>query len=146
MKKKDYFEDLLKEENEFADDIVFARFINYMKKALLHKRIDYIRHQEYLAKKEKFITHKEWNVLSDDDTGYSFLTSNYDKRHKLNRAIKQLTKRQQTIIISYYYNKKSLKIIADELESTVDSVEHSKQRAIARLKKYMEDRNNEKYN
>lgn len=144
MERKDYFENLLKEDNEFVDDVVFARFINYMKKALLHKKIDYIRHQEYLARKEKFITHEEWNVLSDGDTFCSFFAFDSNNKHKLSGAIKKLTERQQIIIISYYYNKKSLKIIADELESTVDSIAHSKQRAITRLKKYMEDYSNEK--
>ncbi len=146
MEKKDYFEDLLKEDNEFSDDIVFARFINFMKKSLLNKKIDYIRHQEYLTRKEKVITHEEWSVLSNDDTFCSFLAFNSNNKHKLGDAIKHLTERQQIIIISYYYEKKTLKNIADELESTVDCIAHSKQRAITRLKKYMEDRSNGKSN
>lgn len=133
--------------NEFEDDIVFARFINYMKKALLHKKIDYLRHKDYLAKKEKLITEKEWIVLSDDKTVYSFFCSNSNdidnKKQKLNSAIEKLTEKQKIVVISYYYNKKSLKIIANELKSTVDAVEHIKQRAILRLKKYMEGNNNE---
>lgn len=146
MERKDYFENLLKEDNEFADDVVFARFINYMKKALLHKRIDYIRHQEYLTRKEKFITHEEWSVLSGDDTFCSFFAFNPNNKHKLSGAIKQLTERQQIIITSFYYEKKTLKSIANELKSTVDSIAHSKQKAIAKLKKYLEDSSNEKSN
>ncbi len=37
------------EENvEYKDDIVFARYINYMRTALLHRRIDYLKHKKYL--------------------------------------------------------------------------------------------------
>ncbi len=147
MGRKDYLEKLSKENNEFLDDIVFAKFINYMKKALLHKKIDYIRHQEYLSRKEQFITQEEWIVLSDDNTVYSFFDSSFSekthKQNKLNQAINKLTEKQKTVVISYYYEKKSLKIIAEELNSTVDAVEHKKQRAIEKLKKYMGDSNNE---
>ena len=45
--KKEIFDE------EFKDDIVFARFINYMKIALLHKKLDYQKHQDYLKSKEK---------------------------------------------------------------------------------------------
>ena len=31
-------------ENEFKDDIVFARFIKYMQTALYHKKINYNKH------------------------------------------------------------------------------------------------------
>lgn len=148
MERKDYFEKLSKDneiQNEFADDIVFARFINYMDKALLHRRINYIKHQEYLNKMERNITQKEWIVLPDDNEACSFLSLNtrIDNKQKMTNAILSLTERQKNIIVSYYYEKKSLKNIADELESTVDCIEHSKQRAIARLKKYLEEASDE---
>ena len=146
MEKKDYFEEFAKEQdniqNEFEDDIVFARFINYMKKALLHKKIDYIRHKEYLTRKEKMITHEEWSVLSSNDNIVysSFL---HIKKENLTNAMKELTEKQQVIIISYYYEGKSLKIIANELESTVPAIKQAKQRAIERLKKYLKKKNEE---
>lgn len=147
MERKDYLGKISKENNEFLDDIVFAKFINYMKKALLHKKIDYIRHQEYLSRKEQFITQEEWVVLSDDNTLYSFFDSSFSekthKQKKLNQAMNKLTEKQKTVVISYYYKKKSLKIIAEELNSTIDAVEHKKQRAIEKLKKYMGDSDNE---
>lgn len=145
MKRENFFEKTSKENNEFVDDIVFAKFINYMKKALLHKKIDYIRHQEYLSRKEQFITEEEWVVLSDDNTICSFFdfssSEKSNKKQKLNKAMDTLTEQQKTVVISYYYKKKSLKIIAEELNSSTQAVKMTKQRAVQTLKRYMEGKN-----
>ena len=56
MKREDFEEKNVFQENEFADDIVFARYINYMRKALLNRRINYLRHKKYLLEKEIFVS------------------------------------------------------------------------------------------
>ena len=38
MKRKDIDEKCIYQEKEFSNDIVFARYINYMRKALLNRR------------------------------------------------------------------------------------------------------------
>ena len=37
-------------DTEFKDDIVFARFLNYMQIALLHKKLNYEKHIESIKK------------------------------------------------------------------------------------------------
>ena len=54
MKEENYLlKDFINErtvnvEKEFENDIVFAKFINYMKVALLHKKLNFLKHQKYL--------------------------------------------------------------------------------------------------
>ena len=43
MKRKDIDEKCIYQEKEFSNDIVFARYINYMRKALLNRRLNYLR-------------------------------------------------------------------------------------------------------
>ena len=40
-------------DDEFKNDIVFARFLNYMQIALLHRKLDYGKHLEVIKKREK---------------------------------------------------------------------------------------------
>lgn len=149
MEKKDYFESTT-EKNEFSDDIVFARFINYMQKAILHKKINYLKHKEYLCKKERIITNEEWMELSSNDeicSSFDFKDELLNTKTSLKYAIEnELTEKQKIIIISYYYDEKPLKVIAQEFNTTVDAVEHAKQRAIMKLRKYLEVSDNGKQN
>lgn len=50
---------------EFKDDVVFAKFINYMQIALLHKKLDYERHLEVIKKREEKINYVEWSKIQD---------------------------------------------------------------------------------
>lgn len=78
MEKKDYFEKSQKnkkvyQENEFVDDIVFARFINYMKIALSHRKMNYLKHKDILERKEQTLTSEEWVILPvTDNLTHSF--------------------------------------------------------------------------
>ena len=54
-KKKSYnakYDDIFLD-NEFKDDIVYARFINYMQIALIHEKINYEKHQNFLDRQEE---------------------------------------------------------------------------------------------
>lgn len=149
MEKKDYFEELEKEkkffQNEFEDDIVFARFINYMRKALRHKKINYHKHQNFLRNKEQNLSIVEGTGLFVRDSSVS---SFFDFSHnytELNSALEKLTQKQRVVIINYYYKNQSLSKIAKELNMKSNAVKQLKLRAILSLKRYMEERdeNNE---
>lgn len=120
---------------EFENDIVFARFINYMKKTLLNKRIDYLRHQTYLKKKEKLLNEKEWIVFSvNDDTVYSFFDF---EQKEIKNAIKQLTEKQQKVLYLNLIKKMTLKQIGEKLNISTNAAEKIKIRAIKKLKDYL---------
>lgn len=135
-------EDIVYPKNEFTDDIVFARFVNYMKKALLHKRMDYIRHFEYVNRKEKLISQEEWVVLSRNDDAicsfFDFKERIVDKE-KLKDALNKLTEKQKKVIEGYYYKKMLIKDIAKELNITSNAVKQIKLRAIETLKRNLEE-------
>ena len=151
MKKENYLLDNLKKDflvetqNEFANDIVFARYINYMKKALLNKRLDFLKHQKYINQKEQTISDEEWTTLS---TKGNFVHSFFNEKNnieieksvELRIAIDKLTEKQKKVIILHYYNKKPLNIIAKELNMKENAVRQLKFKAIIKLKKYMEGR------
>ena len=60
---------------EFEDDVVFARFLNYMQIALLHRKLDYERHLEVIKKREEKINY----------VGHSkYLKENHQEKMKIN--------------------------------------------------------------
>ncbi len=128
--------------NEYEDDIVFACFINYMKITLRNKRIDYDKHQKYLALKEKELSQEEWAVLSNKDSLVcSFCV--FREYDKLEGALNNLTEKQQLVIKKYYYQEETLIQIGNDLNLSVNAVKQLKLRAILNLKKYMEELSNE---
>lgn len=141
MKEK---RDIFKENIELKDDIVFARYISYMRTALLHKRIDYLKHKKYLLDKEISMSNKEWEKLfNTDNFEYSFLNEEKCKNEELVKALKQLTEKQRKVIIQYYYKNKKLKEIAKEMNKDESTVRKLKDRAIEKLRNYLEVENEE---
>lgn len=131
------------EENvEYKDDIVFARYINYMRTALLHRRIDYLKHKKYLLDKEISMSNEEWEFLSNTDNfTHSFLSGENCQNEELKRAIEKLTQKQKKVIIQYYYQNKNLKEIANGMNITESAVSKLKNKAIEKLKNYLEGEN-----
>ncbi len=141
MKKENYL--LENFTNEFENDIVFARYINYMKKALLNRKLDFLKHQKYINQKEQTISDEEWTILSDKGNSvHSFFNVQnnigFESSIELKIAIDKLTEKQKQIIILHYYNKKPLNVIAKELKMKDSAVRQLKYKAIIKLKKYME--------
>lgn len=126
-------------ENEFKDDIVFARFIKYMQTALYHKKINYNKHQLYLMEKEQELNCKGWSVLSDEDIAdHSFFDLSQDYK-ELDIAISKLTDKQRYVIINHYYKNQPLSKIAKQLKMNKNAVYQLKVRALLSLKRFMED-------
>ena len=125
-------------DDEFKNDIVFARFLNYMQIALLHRKLDYGKHLEVIKKREKKLDCVEWSRIPDKTNNNPFenLKKDYEK---LKKAIDKLTPEQKYVIINYYFNKKSLVKIARGLNSNVNAVKQLKLRAVLSLRRYMEE-------
>lgn len=125
--------------DEFKDDVVYARFINYMQIALIHEKINYEKHQNFLDRQEEKLNHRGWSVLSDKESmDHPFFELNKDYSD-LESAISKLTDKQRYVIVNHYYNKKSLVKIAKELELKEGAVRQLKFRAILSLKRFLED-------
>lgn len=126
-------------DNEFEDDIVFARFLNYMQIALLHRKLNYERDNEIIIKKEEQLSYFEWSRIpdkTDKNNPFYILKKDYDS---LKNATDKLTEKQRFVIVNYYFKRKSLSKIAEKLNTNVDSVNHLKYRAILSLRRYLEE-------
>ena len=124
---------------ELEDDVVFARFLNYMQIALLHRKLDYEKHLEVIKKQEEKLNYIEWTKIPDkknNNNPFENLKRDYEK---LKRAIDKLTQEQRYVIINYYFKKKTLSKIAKKLNSNVNAVKQLKLRAVLSLRRYMEE-------
>lgn len=123
---------------ELEDDVVFARFLNYMQISLLHRKLDYEKHLEVIKKQEEKLNYVEWIKIPDKTNNNPFenLKRDYEK---LKKAIDKLTPEQRYVIINYYFNKKSLAKIAKKLNSNENAVKQLKLRAVLSLRRYMEE-------
>lgn len=124
---------------ELSDDVVFARFLNYMQIALLHRKINYEKHKEIINKKEEKLNYLEWTRIPDKidaDNPFYNLKRDYDN---LEYAISKLTEKQRYVIINYYFKNKSFVKIAKKLNTNVNAVKQLKLRAVLSLRRYMEE-------
>ena len=144
MERKCCFEELPTEnslKSEFDDDIVFARFISYMKKALLNRRLNFLRHKKMLLEKEIAVSNEEWEILLNEDKfEYSSFCEGFCRNNELKVAIEKLTQKQKEVIVMYYYKNKKIKEIAEEMKMNENAIKQLKLRAINKLKDYLEER------
>ena len=102
-------------DNEFEDDIVFARFVKYMGLALINEKINYEKHNKFICNKEMQLNDTEWSKLPDkstDSNPFDTLKKDYDD---LKYAINKLTNKQRYVIINFYFKNKSLAFIAEKM-------------------------------
>lgn len=123
---------------ELSNDAAFARFLNYMQIALLHKKTWLWETSWGYKKREEKLNYVEWSKIQDknDNNLFENLKKDYEK---LKRAIDKLTPEQWYVIINYYFNKNSLAKIAKKLNSNENAVKQLKLRAVLSLRRYMEE-------
>ena len=102
---------------ELINDIVFAKFINYMKKALLHKKMNYIRDN-------KWINEKECSIEKIKDLMYS------ENEEHLDLLGKVLNTREKSVLELHILEKRTYNEIAKKLKIKPESVRKIKYRAI----------------
>lgn len=131
-------------ESEFKNDIVFARYINYMQIALLHRKLNYERDNKDMVENEENIDNYELCKILDENNIKSSSHILKEDYVSLGSAINKLTEKQRYVIVSYYYKNKSLSKIANKLETNINAIKQIKLRAILSLKRYMEEEKNDK--
>lgn len=109
--------------NKLEDDVVLAKFLNYMQKALLHKKINYI-------KKKNKINQKECSIEDLKD---------YLKFDVLNF----LTYKERKILELHIVEKRSYNEISKEFYLKPESIRKIKYRAINKIKRWRKE--NEKW-
>ena len=114
---------------ELINDIVFAKFINYMKKALLHKKMNYIRDN-------KWINEKECSIEKIKDLMYS------ENEEHLDLLGKVLNTREKSVIELHILEKRTYNEIAKKLKIKPESVRKIKYRAIKKIIKWRKDNEN----
>lgn len=122
---------------KLEDDIILAKYISFMKKALYHRRLNYLKSN--LLKKEILVSDDEWIKLSySDNLDYSFFNSSEsDIEFKIKIAIEKLPQKQKQVIDLYYYKDMKIRIIAKRLNTNENAIKQLKSRAIKNLKKNM---------
>lgn len=114
---------------ELINDIVFAKFINYMKKALLHKKMNYIRDN-------KWINEKECSIEKIKDLMYS------ENEEHLDLLGKVLNTREKSVLELHILEKRTYNEIAKKLKIKPESVRKIKYRAIKKIIKWRKDSEN----
>ena len=117
---------------EPVDDIVFAKFINYMKKALLHKKMNYIRDN-------KWINEKECSIEKIKDLMYS------ENEEHLDLLEKVLNQKEKIVLELHILEKRTYNEIAKKLKVKPESVRKIKYRAIKKIIKWRKDNQNSVY-
>lgn len=105
--------------NEIKNDVVLAKFINYMKKALLHKKLNYIRDKNRITQQECSI-----NEL---DNYYQY---NEDFRLEI---LNTLNNKEITVLKLHILEKYTYKEISKILNLKPESVRKIQYRAIKKI-------------
>ena len=124
-------------------DIVLAKYIRYMKKAIYNAKINYLKHQKFIESREQFFNDEEWSKLSDMDNydHFSFSSKEIEEffeDEKIAKAFKQLTDLQKKVMYLNVVKEIPMSSIGKFLKVSTKSVEKTKSRALKKLKNYLE--------
>ena len=127
-------------------DIVLAKFISYMNKALLNRRINYLKYNQNINSKEVNLDQKEWEILSvEDDINCSFYFADekYEELFeddKLISCIKKLTELQKEVLYLYIEENMSMVAISRTLNVSASAIQRIIERAKNKIKKNLEEK------
>ena len=128
------------------NDIVLAKFISYMNKALLNRRINYLKYNQNINSKEVNLDQKEWEILSvEDDINCSFYFTDekYEELFeddKLISCIKKLTELQKEVLYLYIEENMSMVAISKILNVSASAIQRIIERAKNKIKKNLEEK------
>lgn len=111
---------------EFEDDIVLAKFINYMQKALYHRRLNYFRNLKGIRKCEVSI-----NQIDDSKVKESIAEDISN--------IGVLTNKDIYLLNLHYKHRLSYIEISKMTGEKVETIKKRRNRAISKLRKKMEN-------
>ncbi len=111
--------------NKLEDDVVLAKFLNYMQKALLHKKINYIKKKNKINQKECSIEDLK-DYLKFEDT-IKFDVLNF------------LTYKERKILELHIVEKRSYNEISKEFYLKPESIRKIKYRAINKIKRWRKE-------
>lgn len=110
---------------EIENDIVLAKFIRYIQKALYHRRLNYYRNMQKIREYETSI-----NDLSDTEEENTVITD-------LNMDI--LNNKERELVNLHYNLRLSYEQISEITGEKICTLKQRRNRAIAKLKKYLEE-------
>lgn len=114
---------------EPVDDIVFAKFINYMKKALLHKKMNYIRDNKQINERECTIEKIEYLTYIENEEHLDLLE-------------KVLNQKEKIVLELHILEKRTYNEIAKKLKVKPESIRKIQYRAIKKIIKWRKDNEN----
>lgn len=114
---------------EPINDVVFAKFINYMKKALLHKKINYLRNLKKINEREIPIDKIENSIYNDKEESTGILET-------------ILSSKERDVLKFHILEKRTYEEIAKKLKMQPESVRKIKYRAIKKIIKWRNDNEN----
>ena len=132
----EYFKDIPKD--TFDHDIVFARFIIFMRKAIMHVKKDYCEKNNIRYVKNLYLKEETLEFLIDETNAEESAIRNIvneENELTLKLALKDLSMTQRLVIDLFYFQNMNIDEIAKELEISFQAVYGLKSRAEKKLKK-----------
>lgn len=111
-------------------DVVLAKFIKYMKKSLLHKKLNYLRDKEKLKKKVCSIDEMEESISVEENFNIEILDIS-----------KCLSDRELEILKLHIIDKYTYEEISKQFKVKPESIRKIKYRAIKKITEWKEKNN-----
>lgn len=126
----EYFKNIPNE--TFDHDIVFARFIIFIRKAIIRKRKDYCNSNNMHKCKNIYLGEDELSYLIDEtnfeESVINSIMSSLVKAN-LKLSLKNLSKPQRRVILYFYFYDKDMKYISRKMQISLSCVYRLKSRA-----------------
>lgn len=112
-------------EHESVRNYIFKTAVNIV----TDRGRKYVKHQRFITRHQKIVSNVEL-----DPTEF---VANNEEGKNVKRALSSLPKKQQTLIMEYYFSNRSLKEISLELEVSIGTIFNWKKQALESLYKIL---------